>query len=161
MTTISNAHGNYTTLALLHVSQPQLYLIYPAGHAIACQSFALPGMLPAPRVLTRDALLAAGFKDNGQLPLRDEALQQATTPTTPHKQPATTLYFLRKPCLTLTPPAAFAQNRSVLASGARAAVGAQRNCNNFQAFTDGATGLAAAATGLDFMGSQFMFRCDV
>ena len=91
VTTISNAHGNYTTLAVLHVGQPQLYLIYPAGHAIACNSFALPAMLPAPRVLTRDVLVAAGFKDNGQLPLRDEALQQATTLATPHMQPATTL----------------------------------------------------------------------
>jgi hypothetical protein len=78
VTTISNQHGNYTTLARAQGSQAHLYLVYPAVDSIVCKSFALPYMPAAPRVLDRSALEAAGFKLKGLQPLRDAVAMQAS-----------------------------------------------------------------------------------
>jgi hypothetical protein len=80
VTTISNEHGNYSTLALQHRDgSAALYLIYPAAAAMVCNSFALPSMLPAPRVLSSAALEAAGFTRRALQPLRDGITQQASS----------------------------------------------------------------------------------
>jgi hypothetical protein len=79
-TTISNEHGNYTTLSLLQDGHAALYFIYPAADATLCYSFALPSMLPPPRVLSKDALVAAGFTPRAPLPLGDNELLQANFP---------------------------------------------------------------------------------
>jgi hypothetical protein len=80
VTTISNEHGNYTTLSLLQDGRAALYLIYPAADSTLCYSFALPSMLPPPRVLSKDALVAAGFMPRALQPLGDNVLLQAIFP---------------------------------------------------------------------------------
>jgi hypothetical protein len=82
--TISNQHGNYTTLSLLHDGRAALYFIYPARDSMLCDAFALPAMLPPPRVLSKDALVAAGFVPRAPLPMGDNVLLQARTPHHTH-----------------------------------------------------------------------------
>jgi hypothetical protein len=113
VTTISNEHGNYSTLALQHRDgSASLYLIYPAAAAMLCNSFALPSMLPAPRVLSSAALEAAGFMRRALQPLRDGVTQQASSTDEP---------LTHKPKLSSADAAlaVFAKNRAVLAAGDR------------------------------------------
>jgi hypothetical protein len=109
VTTISNWHGNYTTLFLVQGSQAKLYFIYPAVDSIVCKSFILPSVLPPPPVLSKDVLEASGFNAKGLQPLRDDVLLQATT--------LPKAFFSNADAS----PAAFAQSRTVLAAGARTA----------------------------------------
>jgi hypothetical protein len=107
-------------------------------------------MLPPPRVLSKDVLVAAGFKSSALLPLGDNVLLQANQSAIPaHKR-------FSSDCSR----AAFAQSIAVLDAGTPQMTTSLQNCNNLQVLTDNATGLAAAASDLDFMGSQFIFRCN-